>query len=110
MVLLLGHSEDGRGQREREGSSVGLWNWCAPEKTTRGAKAVCLCMIQPFIISVFQDLGSVVFSGLRRFFRNPAENFAGLRSGTFFRPKEDPGIYMLSSEGGYHVALFCFIL
>ena len=30
-----------------------------------------------------------VFSGLRCFFRNPAEHFAGLRSGTFFRPKED---------------------
>ena len=25
-------------------------------------------------------------------FRNPADNFAGLRSGTCFRPKEDPGI------------------
>ena len=33
-----------------------------------------------------------VFSRLRHFFRNPAENFAGLRSGTFFRPKEDPGM------------------
>ena len=57
---------------------------CAPEKTIRGTKAISLCMIQPFIISVFQNLGSDVFSGLRRFFRNPAEHFAGLRSGTFF--------------------------
>ena len=32
MVLLLGHSEDGRVQWEREGSSVGLWNECVPEK------------------------------------------------------------------------------
>ena len=92
MVLLLGHSEDGRGQWEREGSSAGLWNECVPEKTTCGAKAVCLCMIQPFIISVFQNLGSGCFFRSPAFFRNPAENFAGLRSGTFFRPKEDPGI------------------
>ena len=50
-------------------------------KTTRGAKAVCLCMIQPFIMSVFQNLGSRCFfqvSGVF-FFRNPVDNFAGLR-------------------------------
>ena len=68
MVLLLGHSEDGRGQWELEGSSVGLWNECVPEKTTRGTKAVCLCMIQPFIICFFRILDPDVFSGLRRFF------------------------------------------
>ena len=90
MVLLLGHSEDGRRQWEREGSSAGLWNECVPENTTRGPKAVCLCMIQPFIISVFQNLGSGCFFRSPALFRNPAENFAGLRSGTFFRPKEDP--------------------
>ena len=27
-------------------------------------------------------------------FGNPADNFSGLRSGTFFRPKEDPGIHL----------------
>ena len=56
-------------------------------------KAGSLCMIQPFIISVFLNLGSGCFFMSPAFFRNPEENFAGLRSGTFFRPKEDPGIY-----------------
>ena len=32
LVLLLGISEDGRGQRKREGSNVRLWNECVPEK------------------------------------------------------------------------------
>ena len=65
---------------------------CGSRRTARGAKAISLCMIQPFIISVFQNLGSGCFFRSPAFFRNPAENFAGLRSGTFFRPKEDPGI------------------
>ena len=69
---------------------------CAPEKTTRGTKAVCLCMIQPFIISVFHCFSEswirMFFQVSGFFFRNPAEHFAGLRSGTIFRPKEDPGM------------------
>ena len=43
----------------------------------------------------FTILDPDVFSGRRRrrhFFRSPAQNFAGLRSGTFFSLKEDPGI------------------
>ena len=41
MVLLLGHSEDGRGQWEREGSSVVLGcGMSAFQKNPRGAKAV----------------------------------------------------------------------
>ena len=59
-------------------------------KTTRGAKAVCLCMIS----SVFHHLGSGCFFRSPAFFRNPAANFAGLRSGTFFRPKEDLSIHV----------------
>ena len=76
MVLLLGHLEDGRGQWEREGSSAGLWNECVLEKTTHGAKAVCLCRI----------LDPDVFSGLRRFFRNPAE-FCRIEVRHVFPPK-----------------------
>ena len=54
------------------------------QKTIRGAKAVCLCMIQPTYHLCFG-----VFLG------NPAEHFAGLRSGTSFSLKEDPGmVYM----------------
>ena len=78
-----------------EGNGNGKVRVCS-RRTTRGAKAISSCMIQPFIISVFQNLGSGFFSGLRRFFRNPVENFAGLRSGTSFRPKEDPGIIYYS--------------
>ena len=102
MVLLLGHSEDGRGQWEREGSSAGLWNECVPEKTTRGAKAVCLCMIQPFIISVFQNLGSGCF------FRSPA--FFSESGGTFCRievrhfvPPKGGSRYMLT----FYLVYFC---
>ena len=95
MVLLLGHSEDGRGQWEREGSSAGLWNECVPEKNYSWRKGSLLvydptfyhlCFSEPWIRMFFQVSGV--------FFRNPAENFAGLRSGTFFRPKEDPGMWL----------------
>ena len=85
MVLPLGPSEDGRGQWEREGSSVGLWNECAPEKTTCGAKAVCCLLVydptfyhlfsEPWIRMFFQVSG--VFSS------ESGKKFAGLRSGTF---------------------------
>ena len=75
MVLLLGHSEDGRGQWEREGSSAGpgLWNECVPEKATCGSKAVCflydptgyhLCFSESWIRLFFQISG--VFFGIRR--------------------------------------------
>ena len=87
MVLLLGHSEDGRGQWEREGSSAGLWNECVPEKTTRGAKAVCLCMIQPFIISVFQNLGSGCFFRSPAFFSESGGKFCRIEVRHFFLPK-----------------------
>ena len=50
----------------------------APEELhTRGAKAISLCMIQPFIISVFQNLGSGCF------FRSPA--FCSESGGKFCR-------------------------
>ena len=82
-----------------EGNGNGKVRVCS-RKTTRGAMAVSLCMIQPFIISVFQNLGSGCFFRSPAFFRNPAENFAGLRSGTFFRRKEDPGIYIMYNIDG----------
>ena len=87
MVLLLGHSEDGRGQWEWEGSSAGLWNECVPEKTTCGAKAVCLCMIQPFIISVFQNLGSGCFFRSPAFFSESGGKFCRIEVRHFFPPK-----------------------
>ena len=87
MVLLLGHSEDGRGQWEREGSSAGLWNECVPEKTTCGAKAVCLCMIQPFIISVFQNLGSGCFFRSPAFFSESGGKICRIEVRHFFPPK-----------------------
>ena len=68
-------SEDGKGQWEREGSSDWVLEWVCSRKTILGAKVVCLCMIQPFIIWVFPNLGSGC--GLQvvgvSFFRNPAE-------------------------------------
>ena len=67
---------------------------CAPEKLL-AAQRQFACVWSNLLSSLFfRILDPDVFSGLRRFFRNPAENFAGLRSGTFFRPKEDPGIYI----------------
>ena len=75
-VLLLGHSEDGRGQWEREGSSV-------LQKNYSRRKGSFLVYDPTFYHLFFRILDPDVFSGLRRFFRNPAENFAGLRSGTF---------------------------
>ena len=43
------------------------------------------------------------------FFGNPAEKLAGLRSGTFFRPKEDPGMLTITVAafvaGAAHCAL-----
>ena len=87
MALFLGHLEDGRGLWEREGSSAELWNECVPEKTTRGAKAVCLCMIQPFIISVFQNLGSGCFFRSPAFFSESGGKFCRIEVRHFFPPK-----------------------
>ena len=81
MVLLLGHLEDGRGQWEREGSSAGLWNECVLEKLPMAQRQ--FACVESWIRMFFQVSG--VFFGIRR-------NFAGLRSGMFFRPKEHPGI------------------
>ena len=82
MVLLLGHSEDGRGQWEREGSRR-KGNFLVYDPTFYH-----LCFSESWI--------RMFFSGLRHFFRNRVDKFAGLRSGTFFRPKEDPGFVSLS--------------
>ena len=101
MVLLLGHSEDGRGQWEREGSSAGLWNECVPEKTTCGAKAVCLCMIQPFIISVFQNLGSGCFFRSPAFFSESGGKICRIEVRHFFPPKGGSR-YMWILQGSSH--------
>ena len=108
MVLLLGHSEDGRRQWEREGSGV-------LQKNYSRRKGNFLVYDPTFYHLCFSELDPDVFSGLRRFFRNPAEKIAGLRSGTFFRPKEDPGIYNLYNllpapprSGGYRPPDYLF--
>ena len=56
-------------------------------KTTRGAKAVCLCMIQPFIISVFQNLGSGCFFRPPTFFSESGGKFCRIEVRHFFPPK-----------------------
>ena len=56
----------GEGNGNEKAPVLGCGMSVFQKKTTRGAKAVCLCMIQPFIISVFQNLGSGCF------FKSPA--------------------------------------
>ena len=87
---------------------------CAPEKLLVAQRQFA-CVWSSLLSSLFfRILDPDVFSGLRRFFRNPAEKFAGLRSGTFFRPKEDPGIsewiqlISLISFTSYLVLISCF--
>ena len=66
MVLLLGHSEDGRGQWEREGSSVLQKNY----SRRKGNSLVYdptfyhLCFLESWIRMFFQVSG--VFFGIRR--------------------------------------------
>ena len=93
MVLLLGHSEDGRGNGKAQVLGCGM---SMLQKNYSWRKGSFLVYDPTFYISslFFRILDPDVFSGLRHFFRNPAEHFAGLRSGTSFRPKEDPGVYI----------------
>ena len=69
----------GEGNGNGKAPALGCGMSVLQKRTTRGAKAICLCMIQPFIISVFQNLGS----------------------GCFFRssPKGDPGITSTNTCG-----------
>ena len=62
-----------------EGNGNGKVRVCS-RRATRGAKAISLCMIQPFIISVFQNLGSACF------FKSPA--FFSESGGKFCRIEE----------------------
>ena len=85
MALLLSHSEDGRGQWEREGSSV-------LQKNYSRRKGNFLVYDPTFYHLCFSE------SWIRMFFRSPAffsesgGKCCRIEAGTFFRPKEDPGI------------------
>ena len=87
MVLLLGRSEDGRGQWEREGSSVGLWNERVPAKTIRGTRAVCLCMIQPFIICFSESWIRMFFQVSGGLFSESGGKLCRIEVRHFFPPK-----------------------
>ena len=67
-------------------------------KSNRGAQAFCLCMIQPFIIWVFQNLGSGCGFRSPAFFSESAGKFCRMRSGTFFSLKEDPRMPTLTPK------------
>ena len=58
------------------------------------------------VIGFFRILDPMFFQ-VPGVFWNPAENFAGLRSGTFFRPKEDPGIKYAANP---HCANYCKLI
>ena len=101
----------GEGNGNWKAPVIGLRNKCAPEKLLMAQRQFApLCMIQPFIISVyFQNLGSGCSSRFSAcfFFRNPGKHFAGLRSGTFFSLKTRIQVY---SYLPLHVIVSCFKL
>ena len=80
MVLLLGHSEDGRGQWEREGSSV-------LQKNYSQRKGSFLVYDPTFYHLFFRILDPDVFSGLRRFFSESGGKFCRIEVRHFFPPK-----------------------
>ena len=69
-----------------EGNGNGKVRVCS-RKTTRGAKAISLCMIQPFIISVFQNLGSGCFFRSPAFFSESGGKICRIEVRHFFPPK-----------------------
>ena len=80
-----------------EGNGNGKVRVCS-RKATRGAMAVSLCMIQPFIISVFQNLGSGCFFRSAAFFSESGGKFCRIEVRHFFPPK-----------GGSRYALICVL-
>ena len=69
-----------------EGNGNGKVRVCS-KGTTRGAKAISVCMIQPFIISVFQNLGSGCFFRSPAFFSESGGKFCRIEVRHFFPPK-----------------------
>ena len=69
-----------------EGNGNGKVRVCS-RRTTRGAKAISSCMIQPFIISVFQNLGSGFFFRSPAFFSESGGKFCRIEVRHFFPPK-----------------------
>ena len=69
-----------------EGNGNGNVRVCS-RRITRGAKAISLCMIQPFIISVFQNLGSGCFFRSPALFSESGGKFCRTQVRHFFPPK-----------------------